>query len=154
MIKKNEKKNEASPKPSDNAPVKVKQNQVIGKSDAFLVRGTSNKSRTVYTVGFSSEAIALSSIPFFKANGVKALALKPLKTAKGFELRYEALEQSIIRTALRLLKSSGIAIYAGDTPGYVRKASDAGIVLAKKLAKKAKEVEDLATLVVESKKVK
>lgn len=127
----------------------TKNQLIIGKSDAKMLRGTSSNTRTVYTIGFSSEAVLAAGLDFFKAEGVKPLD-KGVEKNGFWEVRFEAIEQSMIRTALRLFKNSGIAVYRGADPTYVKKASDPGIVLVKKLAKRSKEVVDMAKKIMEA----
>jgi len=111
------------------------------KSQIKMVRGSSSKSGVVYTIAFENLGLLQASIIDFTKNGCEVLNQKtPIKTKNGYEVRIKAREQSLIRTTLRILKKSGPSFYRGQKATYIKKASDEGIKLAKKLASPKKSI--------------
>ena len=128
----------------------------LKKSDVSMVRGSSNKEGVTYTIGFSSIAIANTVPPLFIKDGLKQVdkkipSIKATKSGK-IEVRFFAKEQAIIRTAIRKVKDSGIAIYKGQAPKYVATATEPvrkiALSLGKKAAKVAKPTKKTAVKVI------
>ncbi len=131
---------------------KVEKTIEIGKKDLKMIRGSVSKTKTVYTVAFSTESVLSAALPLFKSYGVKPLSTKGTPTKNGLEVRLEALEASLIRTAIRLIKGSTVATYRGSAPTYIKKASDQGIKLAKSLEKASTAKTNLLKALVGEKK--
>jgi len=128
-------KSEKSVKSTNNVE-KALETTIIGKKDAKLLRyNGKSATKTTITVGFSSPAIADASVDVFKKAGATALDGR-VERNNLVEIRYTAPEEVFIRTALRIFKSSGIAVYRGTAPVYVAKASKDGLRPVKALAKK------------------
>ena len=111
-------------------------------SNIKMVRGSSSKVGTTYTFAFSTLAIFEEAKKVFEKNNCKSLTKEPIETPNGFEARFLATNQAILRTTLRIIKKSGVSKYRGTAPKYLKTASKDTIKIANSLKKIVVKVEE------------
>ena len=108
------------------------------KAQIKIVRGSTAKAGTTYTFAFASQELFQATKDQFKKLSCLLQTEKAVKTVNGWEAHYLAPNQAVLRTALRKVKESGIAIYKKATPKYLASASKETLKLSKSLKTIAK----------------